>query len=201
MTTALSNSLQALISKAAEQSSAGEVSRLTQRQQGTTPHVVILADASSSMAESAGTRSKIELVREALAQVWPQLAQGCLFAFASTVQALDSPYALLHPNGGTALHLALEAAQRLSPQQTLIISDGRPDSEEAALAAADYLTGHIDVIYCGPGDDTEAITFLQRLARSTGGRYISTPRLAAGRLNLLAPVQRLLLVEGPCVTS
>lgn len=53
---------------------------------------------------------------------------------------------------------------------TLIITDGEPDSEADALAAAAEITGRIDVIYCGREDNRRAIDFLSRLARSTGGR-------------------------------
>jgi hypothetical protein len=174
MTRDLSNPLQALIKGAAKglPATTGETERFKARLSGAGQGVVILADTSSSMAESAGARTKAEILREALDQVWPDLQGGRLVAFDSTSRELMSPTTLPSPSGGTALHLALDAAAAHRPAKTLVITDGRPDSESEALAAADRLCGVIDVIYCGPDVDQVAIDFLRRLARLGAGRAV-----------------------------
>lgn len=193
MSKAIANPLQSLITQAGEQQSAGEVSRLRQRQQAATDAVIILADVSSSMTEAAGSKSKYQILKDALNTVWPSAHGARLIAFDSIPEFLADPQSLPLPRGGTALHVAIQAAQCLRPGRTLIITDGRPDDKQAALAAADALTGRIDVIYCGLDSDLDAIAFLQRLARSTGGNCVVTPQ-NAGQLNLLEPVRRLLLL-------
>lgn len=193
MSEAIANPLQSLIAQAGNQQPAGEVARLRLRQRGATDTVAILADVSTSMAETAGATSKYEILKTALRNVWPSAPNARLIAFDSLPEFLADPQLLPLPRGGTALHLAIEAAQSLYPGRTLVITDGRPDDKPAALDAADKLTGRIDVIYCGPDGDLDAISFLQRLARSTGGSCTVTPQ-NAGQLNLLEPVRRLLLL-------
>jgi hypothetical protein len=189
MSTAMANPLQSLINQASNTESTGEVSRLRQRQQTATDEVVILADVSDSMSESAGGKKKIEVLRDALSRVWPNAQNARLIAFSSLPVFLSDPQNLPDPSGSTALHLAIQSAQSFKPSRTLVISDGRPDDEMSAFAAADELTGQIDVIYCGPEGDTQAILFLQRLVRRTGGTCHVTPPQ-----NLLEPVKRLLLL-------
>ncbi len=193
MSKAIANPLQSLIAQAGNQQPAGEVARLRLRQRGATDTVAILTDVSTSMAEAAGATSKYEILKTALRNVWPSALNARLIAFDSLPEFLADPQSLPLPRGSTALHLAIEAAQSLHPGRTLVITDGRPDDKQAALDAADKLTGRIDVIYCGPDGDIDAISFLQRLARSTGGSCVVTPQ-NAGQLNLLKPVRRLLLL-------
>lgn len=192
MSTSITNRLQSLIAQASNQKSDGEVTRLRRRQQGATDAVVILADASDSMGNFVGSRRKIEILRDALAQIWPQ-SNATLIAFSSLPSFLPDPSALPAPFGSTALHLAIDAAQSLKPARTLVISDGQPDEKQAAIEAADKLTGQIDVIYCGSDSDLEAIAFMRQLARRSGGRCVVTPQNAA-RFNLIEPVRRLLLL-------
>jgi hypothetical protein len=153
---------------------------------------VVLADVSSSMDESAGVRRKIDVLRDALDA---SLGSATLIAFASLPTVITSPQDLPLPEGGTALHLALDAAAAYRPARTLVISDGVPEDERAALAAADRLTGAIDVIYCGPDSARDAIAFLRQLARVGCGRYAATSLKPTAPL--LAPtIQRLLLGDG-----
>jgi len=129
---------------------------------------LILADVSSSMAESAGEGiRKIDVLRDALA-----MADGAtLIAFSSIPRLVPGAAELPAPHGGTALHLALDMAAPCQPQRTLVISDGCPDSKDLAFAAAARLSGVIDVIYCGPDTDFEARAFMIALARAGCGRY------------------------------
>lgn len=171
MSRELANPLQALIEKAAESSPkvTGEVERHAARvAHAATGTALVLADVSGSMSESAGSRSKYDLLREALDQA---LRPGDdLIAFSSTPRRVDSPQHLPYPSGGTALHLALSETVKAQPGVTLVISDGQPDDAEAAIREAAKLKGRIDVIYVGPDDDADAIAFMRRLAAAGGGR-------------------------------
>ncbi len=197
MSQAIANPLQSLLEQAAKQPTSGAVSRLRSRASGASGAVVILADTSASMSDWCGPDRKIDVLRRALSDAWPQLPGAHLIAFSTDPWTIRDPGALPPPGGSTALDRALAYIERLRPARTLVISDGRPDHAEAALAAADRITGRIDVIYCGPETDHIAIEFLQRLARDTGGTcHVATPAKGAP-LNLIAPVRRLLL----CGTS
>ena len=172
----LANPLQSFLRGAAQSlpASTGETARYRSRIEsgsgsGSGSGTIILADVSSSMDEHAGDRKKIDLLREALAVCWSSGFR--LIAFASVPAEVASPSLLPAPAGGTALHLALDAAAPFRPARTLVVTDGRPDSEADALAAADRLAGVIDTIYCGPDTDRAAIDFLQQLARQGAGRF------------------------------
>lgn len=190
--TTLVNSFQALITAASRRPSAGEVTALASRQAGASGAIVILADTSGSMDGLAGARRKIDALREAVATLVEEIPEARLLAFSDRAREVESARLLPSPDGGTALHLALRAASAHRPTRTLVVSDGHPDDPEAALVAAAGLTGRIDVVYCGPDGDREAIAFLARLARSTGGRCATSE---AGE-RLLEPMRRLLLGEG-----
>jgi hypothetical protein len=134
------------------------------------PRHVILCDVSSSMEDPSGTMRKIDVLYHALLAVWPRIPGSTLLAFSSSVYALDNPDELPGPHGGTALHRGLEACAPYKPERSLVISDGRPDSEPLALQAACLLGPIIDVIYCGPDSDRVAVNFMTRLAKAGGGR-------------------------------
>jgi hypothetical protein len=164
--------LQALLNQAARTVPAhtGTVERFKKRFQNAGDTTVVLADVSSSMDERAGSRKKIDVLREAMRLAVPPTAT--VIAFASVPQPVPYGVEVPDPSGGTALHLALELAASYRPRRTLVVSDGRPDSEALALEAAEALPGRIDVIYCGPDDDAQAIAFMHKLARVGGGTVV-----------------------------
>lgn len=126
---------------------------------------VVLADVSTSMAERAGARLKIDILRGALAQIPPSIRLIAFSSYAEDVTGRPLP----EPSGSTALHMALDMAVAADPGHVLVISDGHPDNPHAALQAADRLkSAQIDVIYCGPDGDYEALVFMRRLARGGG---------------------------------
>jgi hypothetical protein len=195
----LSNPLQSLIAGAAKSlpATTGATARYHARLDGAGSSVAILADVSSSMDERAGSRRKADVLGEALVTLWPELPAARLIAFGSTAREVDSPADLPAPSGGTALHLALDAAAAHRPGRTVVISDGRPDSEDAAIAAADGVPGVIDVIYCGPDSDAQAIAFMHRLARKGGGRVVVRDIAREARPRLAPALRGLLGLPGP----
>lgn len=192
----LAKLLQGVIDQAAKTTprETGVVARFAQKLNAAGTATVVLADVSGSMAEPAGQKLKIDVLREAMQIAVPPGA--VIIAFSSTPQVVSSPTLLPAPGGGTALHLALEKAAQHQPRYTLVITDGRPDLPEAALQRAEALPGTLDVIYCGPDSDIEAILFIRKLAQVGAGRaHVHDIRQAAAR-QALAPAIRAAL-EAP----
>lgn len=77
------------------------------------------------------------------------------------------------PFGSTPLDKAIAFAKDHQAQHLIVVSDGQPNSPEAALQAAGAFQGPIDVFYVGePGGPGEA--FLARLAAHSGGQAQTT---------------------------
>lgn len=130
---------------------------------------MVIADLSSSMSSPAfGGKSRYACLQEALT---PYLGQIQVLAFNNHVWEVDAD-SLPSPNGFTAMHLAFEEAIKLTPIHVLVISDGCPDSKEAAIKAAEVLAKKrvIDVMYIGPKNQA-AEMFMQQLAELGRGRY------------------------------
>jgi hypothetical protein len=142
-----------------------------------------------------GSLRRIDHLARALDQI---LTPGghVVIAFNSIAWEIKSAAecANLMPSGGTALELALHLATEKTPRSTLVISDGEPDSPEAALEAAESLSGTIDVIYCGGDGNRTAIGFMRKLARIGCGRF-KTYAFTPGAPELGATMR--LLLAGP----
>jgi hypothetical protein len=164
-----SSSLATLLKQAATRlAEKGIVGQYTRHLVQSSDEVLVLLDVSGSMGELAGSSRKIDVLREALRYA---LHGGeRLIAFATTPREIPAPASLPQPHGRTALHLALRAAKAYLPRHTLVVSDGWPDNEQAALEVATTLSGTIDVIYIGPDHDQKAIAFMRRLADVGHGR-------------------------------
>lgn len=148
---------------------------------------VVLADVSASMAEPAAGRRKIDVLAEAM-RTLPHSSR--LVAFSNLVTPIPDAAHMPQPSGSTALHLALDHCASIDATHILVISDGHPDSRTAALAAADRLNARIDVIYCGPDNDSDGMMFMQRLARGGGAAHHHT---LSDAQQLTAAVRRLAL--------
>lgn len=162
------NPLQGLIKRAAQSLPArtGAVAAVQERLDRRNGPTRILADISASMgAPAAGEQRKIDVLREAVAGA-RRGSQIELFAFSADVRPCSD---IPEPESNTNLALALRTVNSGVPGATLLISDGRPDNEAAALSAAREFKGVIDVLYIGPESDLSAINFMQTLARITGG--------------------------------
>jgi Mg-chelatase subunit ChlD len=92
---------------------------------------------------------------------------------------------------GTNLARALRFVRAVDGlARIIVISDGRPNSEEGALQEARAFKSRIDTVYIGPEDDHDGgRKFLARLAKATGGEFAQSH--APGLL--VDSVQRLLL--------
>lgn len=153
----------------------GQLTRVEKRRVGAnTQHNcdIVIADLSSSMSCSAfDGKTRHECLQEAMT---PFKGRVQVLAFNSSVWEVDAD-ALPHPSGSTNLSEALEVARSLEPVHVLVISDGAPNSRDAALKAAEKLAEicTIDAMYIGPEGDTGCIEFMRTLAEEIGrGRFI-----------------------------
>lgn len=189
----ITNPLQALINTAAQTLPArtGVVAQHAERARRAS-RTAVLADVSGSMSSQAwGGRSKHEVLREALSAIDP--GRHDLVAFSETAARIADAGDLPVPSGGTALDRGLEEAMRDGPGRILVISDGQPDDELAALAVARQFDGTIDVLYIGPDSDVMAMRFLEQLARCGRGQYHGSDIARATAPALVSTVRTLLL--------
>ncbi len=156
---------------------------------------VVIADVSGSMGISdAGEDGKTErwailvkaLDKTAVAQ------KIVIVAFSEDAQVVWGE--VPRPNSTTNLAGALRYVREFASgdMKYVVISDGEPDDEKAALIAARDL-GPISTIFCGPRNGSGQ-KFLERLATVTKGRHRSQPLTSADQLS--ETVQTLLLA-GP----
>jgi hypothetical protein len=171
----------------------GESARFRARRSPAGTAEVILLDTSSSMADRAGARRRIDHLREALAQVVQP--QHVLIAFSSAARRIYAAAELPEPSGGTALEAGFAQASLHNPCASLVISDGEPTLPDLALAAAEKMPGRIDVIYCGDEANTVAVEFMRRLAKLGCGQYASHSWVTSGAPQLAATMQRMLLTH------
>ncbi len=156
---------------------------------------VILADVSQSMlTRDGGRRRRVDILEDALRINLIDRPNALVVAFNSFPVAVAPGGHLPEPEGGTALHLAIGAAAHYRPLLTLIITDGEPDDEGAALLAAQNCTGIINAIYCGPDDNIKAKNFLARLCAACGGR-MEHVKVAGSPAILTKAISRLTLPD------
>lgn len=156
--------------------------------------VIIIVDTSGSMDQhdSRGGRTRYEVACEELKQLQASLpGKLALLSFSSDV--MFCPNGIPFQFGGmTDLAKALKFAKvaDVTGIRFIVISDGEPDSEEAALAVAKTFKNKIDTIFVGP-ENGEGREFLNKLAKASGGTGVTT----AQAKELSSNVQRLLLTS------
>lgn len=162
------------------------------------PDLVILADVSASMSETAGSTRKVDALRESLASVLIDAPAASILAFASGVEAIVGT-ALPEPRGGTALHLALERSATY--RRALVISDGEPDSAADALRVAERIVAggtQIDTLFIGADTDARGIDFMRQLAKVGRGRPLTVDIIAQrGDRAMLSSAIRQLTLGAP----
>jgi Mg-chelatase subunit ChlD len=92
---------------------------------------------------------------------------------------------------GTDLAAALRFAKvaDVLDMRFFVISDGQPDDEAEAMAAAKMFTNRIETIFVGPERDSGARTFLEQLAAASGGESVTADRV----MELAERIETLLL--------
>jgi hypothetical protein len=127
-------------------------------------------DASSSMADPIeGGFRRIDRCREIVATLHQKGVDFRQIVFSDSPVEMPT---IPEPRGGTNLADALAMALDNYATKIGVVSDGEPNSEEAAMTQARRAKDMgvvIDVMFCGrPGSRGEA--FLQELAQATGGK-------------------------------
>jgi hypothetical protein len=107
-------------------------------------------------------------MQEAISSIGWQDYQLVCFNF--KVVPIQDVRDICEPFGGTALHRAIDYAASLYPSQTLVISDGEPEDEYAAIKSAEKLSGTISTLYVGDDSNKEAIAFMMKLAKLGCGK-------------------------------
>jgi hypothetical protein len=136
--------------------------------------MVILIDTSSSMDTLVGNRRRIDILACILAATMQGTSAARPFAFSSDLIELDNAVTehginLPEPSGGTALAEAFEKIAPLRPHQLLVITDGEPDDERAALNQAKLLNCVIHVRFVGDEGNRAAVAFCRNLSLCSKG--------------------------------
>lgn len=156
--------------------------------------VIVICDTSGSMQnrDGRGGRSRYDVELEELAKIQAELP-GKIAIIAFSDDAMFCPNGQpVNLSGSTNLAGALEFAKvaDLPGMRFVVISDGCPDDEQAALSAAAQYQAKIDTIFVGPEQDVSGgLAFLRRLAQASGGQSVTADRAN----ELAAKVERLLL--------
>jgi hypothetical protein len=187
----LINPLTAIIQAASQLPETGIAANYHKRIGTGNPDVrCLLLDTSGSMSiDCKGKDRRIDVLRKAVEALEWQFYR--IFTFDSTCIEIANPSGLWETGGGTALDLGLKEVAKLNPSQTIVISDGEPNSEEAAIAAAELLSGTISTVYIGDDADKDAIAFMGKLATlGCGTTYVRD--LGRGHLELTGTIRNLL---------
>jgi len=155
-----------------------------------TKRSLLLVDCSGSMADliegSARKIDKLRRVVETLKQTHPVP----IAAFGLNSGVVELVELIPEPQGLTPLHNAIRFGRVQEANHLVIVTDGEPDSREAALEEARRFGGPIDVFFVGR-EGASGAAFCAQLARLTGGSCGVTDltgepkKLAAGIAGLL----------------
>ncbi len=155
--------------------------------------VVILLDVSGSMVmeDSRDGRSRYDVALEELAQLQANMpGKLAVIGFSDHPEFAPSGQPFFQ-GGRTDLAKALQFARMadITGMRFIVVSDGQPDDERAALDVAATYQGRIDCVYVGPETDLHAQEFLNRLAQAHGGQKVTADRVQ----QLAATIETLLL--------
>ena len=129
------------------------------------------------MAYPVGPRQRIDIAADVLRMTLNKTPTARVVIFNSFPVELvglePSARSLKLPDagGGTALHLALDLVAAMTPKPTklVVVSDGEPDDDQAALSSARALAPcEISAFHIGPDNDTVAVGFMHELAKAGG---------------------------------
>lgn len=123
-----------------------------------------LSDKSCLLLDNSGSMSGSPLKQ--LNEVAANFTDCRRFKFSTTCEELKPNEDIPNVEGGTAMHLAFLKVKSLGIEHVVLITDGQPDNETAALTASQGLK--VDVFYIGPDP---APAFLSKLCMATGGQY------------------------------
>lgn len=181
---------QSLVRKLEKSLAVGSLSELVRTRQ--VENIWLLLDTSGSMGESiGGGKKRIHGLRETAQALQSERAMPIIQFGNGHEPSVITNERIPDPCGGTPMALAIDLAIAQKAGRIVIISDGCPDSQGAAMESAARFGGRIDVVFVGrPGEYGES--FLKKLAESTGGESftgdLSKPKeISSGIMRLLNP--------------
>lgn len=138
-----------------------------------TKRSILAVDVSSSMAmHTAAGERKIDKLRKVVDKLRtthpvPMMAFGLSRDHGYGVDLLPDGV-IPEPQGMTPLAKAIDFAKMQEANHLIVVTDGCPDSRDAAFTAAERFANPIDVFYIGDGNDAGA-AFCRELAKRTKG--------------------------------
>lgn len=139
---------------------------------------VLLLDISGSMDAHMHESNKTRW--DVLKEVYERLGCPRAFQFDDTCEEVSREVPLSRPRGGTAMDVALlHLKNTCDIKNIVIVTDGQPNNEDAALRAAQGM--QIDCIYIGPQPIPD---FLNRLTGRTGGKFESIDITSIGEASV-----------------
>lgn len=164
------------------------VLRLKRRMENASQNVVVLIDVSLSMNAPGDDGVKlIALAKKAVKDLLAHDRPPILVAFGerNIVIQPSAIGSLQATDSATDLAGAFEFIAHWRPRRTIVVTDGRPESPLAVIAAADALTGSVSFLFCGTEAESKIVMpFLQKIADNTGGtarawNLVVNPQLGA----------------------
>lgn len=137
---------------------------------------VVLIDVSGSMASyDNSTKTRYERACESLRNLQNSLEGKIAVVRFSSDVAFEPAGIPTFTSGGTDLAKGLQfvKAADVPGIRFIVISDGTPDNPQQALSIARGFKNKIDVIFVGDECDSRAITFMNELARASGGKQVT----------------------------
>jgi hypothetical protein len=131
----------------------------------------LLIDLSASMHEYMPSgKSKRETVKEIVSKLPAELKK---YAFSNYCELIEGNH-FPEMGGSTKLAEAFDRVKQDGIKEIILLTDGYPDNERSALAAADGLK--IEIIYIGPPPPPK---FLDNLAKGHKGQFITVDMIKA----------------------
>jgi Mg-chelatase subunit ChlD len=146
---------------------------------------ILLVDCSSSMADTiASGERRIDALRKRVDLL--RTTHPVPMVSFPTIELVER---VPEPHGMTPLSKAIDFATMQEANHIVVITDGCPDSQQAAFDAAARFKGPIDVFFIGESHEAGA-KFCAELARRTGGQcgltdLAGSPKELAGKIQLL----------------
>jgi hypothetical protein len=159
---------------------------------------IALVDVSGSMTatDSRGGQSRHDVAEEELKKLQAKYpGKLALVCFSSETKFVPSgiPDRM---NGGTNLLRGLETIQAVDGAVKLffVICDGQPDwgQEDECMALARHFTTPVNSIFVGPETDSDAMSFMRRLAEAGNGQNVNASEIG----KLAEPFEIILLEAG-----
>jgi Mg-chelatase subunit ChlD len=128
---------------------------------------LLLVDCSSSMhARTMGGKRRIDALRTIVTDLRAtHPVPLAAFGGNDQVEIVEAP---VEPTGGTPLDIAIDFGKEQGANHLVVVTDGEPNSELTAFAAAKRFGGPIDVFFVGDAF-TRGAQFAKELAEMTGG--------------------------------